>query len=180
MNFGLIFSSKWITEFIDKVFPQLPKNKTAYVEFRRSSGAQGGSFNSGAWRTRSLNTVNGDSGIVSLASNQFTLPAGKYKIQASGQCYRVNQNKLRIYNVTDAQTATDISGDDMVGFSCYMINATAGGAGDAELAGTIEIAGTKTFELQHRCTTSRGTNGFGIASGYGFDEVYAQVIITRL
>ncbi len=46
------------------------------------SGTEGGTFTSGAWRVRDLNTEIADpDGIVSISSNQFTLGAGSYLIK---------------------------------------------------------------------------------------------------
>jgi hypothetical protein len=51
---------------------------------------------------------------------------------------------------------------------------------NALLKGTITIATTKTFELQHRCTTTRTTDGFGVSAAFGDSEVYAQIKIIKL
>src|SRR6185503_4616539 len=65
----------------------------------------GGTFTSGAWRTRTLNTEAADTGSYgTLASNQITLTAGTYIIRASAPAYRVNSHILRLQNVTAAAT----------------------------------------------------------------------------
>ena len=53
----------------------------AIIAEQQSAGTEAGTFTSGAWRTRSLNTeITDPDGIVSLSSNGFTLQAGTYFI----------------------------------------------------------------------------------------------------
>ena len=51
-----------------------PQITTNYVVVKdvKSTGAEGGTFTSGDWRTRDLNTVEGNSDLVTLPSNAFT------------------------------------------------------------------------------------------------------------
>ena len=75
----------------------------ARVTDSKTSGTNGGTFTSGAWRTRDLNTIEDDpDSIVTLSSNQFTLGAGTYLIQWSAPVYRVNSHKTQLYDVTGA------------------------------------------------------------------------------
>ena len=64
----------------------------AIVADANNTGNQnGGDFNSGAWRTRILDTEISDTdSIVSLSSNQFTLQAGNYFIVAWASALQVN------------------------------------------------------------------------------------------
>src|SRR5690606_21247003 len=57
------------------------KTRVAYLKDVKPSGTAGGTFTSGSWQTRDLNTIEGDSSFVSLASNQFTLQPGTYHIE---------------------------------------------------------------------------------------------------
>lgn len=51
------------------------------IEDRKSSGTAGGTFSSGDWRVRTLNTIVYNNGVLeSLSSNRFKLPAGTYII----------------------------------------------------------------------------------------------------
>ncbi|MDP6772243.1 MAG: hypothetical protein QF704_16175, partial [Anaerolineales bacterium] len=75
----------------------------AIIADQKSQSTEGGTFTSGAWRTRDLNTEIADpDGIVSISSNQFTLGAGSYLIRWVCVCFLVNQNQTRLYNVTDS------------------------------------------------------------------------------
>ena len=72
---------------------------------QKSHTGDGGSFTSGAWRTRDLNTEIADpDGIVSIANNQFTLGAGDYLIEASAPAYSVNQHLIRLQNIKGSTT----------------------------------------------------------------------------
>ena len=55
----------------------------------KSAGTAGGTFTSGSWQTRTLNTEDSDTGgNCSLSSNQFTLDAGTYEINARASASR--------------------------------------------------------------------------------------------
>ena len=141
----------------------------------KASGTNGGNFSSGSWVTRTLNTEDFDpSGIVSLASNQFTLQTGAYFIQAIGPARLVDNNKLRIQNITDG--ATEILGSNAQSQSNEGVNNI------AQLLGRLVVAGgPKVYELQHRCQTSNAAGtGFGeAASVASVSEVYATILIFR-
>jgi hypothetical protein len=124
------------------------------------------------WATRTLNTESFDpAGIVSLASDQFTLGAGSYYIKAMATTYNTNRSKLRIRNVTD-------SSDALIGLSLFTPNANDGTPLMVE--GRITIADSKTFEL-HEYAESLGGAGkdWGVATGASVFEVYASVMIWR-
>ena len=145
-----------------------------HVRDEKASGTQGGTFTSGDWRTRTLNTslTNEISG-ASLSSNQIILPSGTYFIIASAVGYSVDSHKVRLRNITD-------SSDSLIGTAERV-----GTASDCQtksfVIGRFTISAQKTFELQHRCNTTNSTYGFGVASGsYSVVEVYADVQIWKV
>lgn len=138
----------------------------------QSNTTEGGTFTSGAWQTRPLNTISVDTtGVVTLSSNQFALPSGTYRIRASAPAFSVNGHQLRLQNITDTTTVA------------YGSNAYSRGAALAQAHAFLDyrftIAGTKTFELQHRCASTVSTNGFGAAMSFGNIEVYAVVELIK-
>ena len=154
----------------DAVFlAAVPVQKIAYVKDVKSSGTNGGTFTSGAWQTRDLNTITGSSEIVSLSSNQFTLQTGRYSIEAQGMAYGVNNHQIKLYNTTD-------SNDVILGLSAYSSNSQ---PNSSSLFGEIEINEPKVFELQHQGALTQASNGFGIATSFG-STVYAQIKIAKL
>jgi hypothetical protein len=71
---------------------------------QKSQNTPGGTFTSGSWQTRTLNTTSGSISGASLSSNQFTLPAGTYVIESTAPAYRVQEHQSRIQNITDGIT----------------------------------------------------------------------------
>lgn len=139
----------------------------------KASGTDGGSFTSGSWVTRTLNTVkvNTITG-ASLSSNGITLPAGTYLIEASAPAgMAVGSHRIRLRNITD-------STDDGLGRSAY--NYSSDSESTSELIAQVTITGSKAFEIQHRCAVTSASNyAMGSATDWGA-EIYTVVKITRL
>ena len=127
-------------------------------ELAASAGDDGGTFSSGAMRTRTLNQEEDPDGIVSISSNQFTLGAGTYRITWNAPAFKVGAHTSQLYNVTDTSVA--IRGS---------IAESHAGADNAQTSsfgiGRITIGGSKAFEVQHQCATTRNDDGFGYAMG---------------
>ena len=134
----------------------------------------GGTFTSGAWRTRDLNTtVFNNITSCSLSSNQISLPAGTYIINAQAPAFDISQGQARLYNITDSSVAIQ-------GASTYCAAGTSDATAPALVLGAFTIAGTKTFELQHRAGETQASNGFGVDTGFGVNNVYSQITITKV
>ena len=136
----------------------------------KGNTTQGGSFTSGAWRTRDITTEETDpDGIVSISSNQFTLQAGTYHIYASCCAVGVDNHNCRIYNITDSSTLlTGLANKNQEeNVSDY-----------AHVRGQFTIAAAKTFELQHRCQTTVTTHGFGAYASWN-NNVYSTIEIYK-
>lgn len=134
---------------------------------QKTQNTAGGTFTSGAWRTRDLNTEVADTGgFGSVASNQITLAAGTYRVSARAPALNCNRHQCRLQNITDASTID-------VGSSEYATTST-NGVNDSVLHTRFTIAGTKTLELQHQCQTTQATEGFGVEANFT-TEVYAEV-----
>lgn len=146
----------------------LPRG-TIILEDQKASGNAGGTFTAAAWQTRTLNTEVVDSNSdCTLASNQFTLVAGTYEIEASAPGAAVNQHQIRLRNITDSTT-------DATGTSEFSSTAQT----RSHLKIRLTIAGSKAFEIQHYCQTTGVGNGFGVTGGFG-TEVYTTVFIRRV
>lgn len=142
------------------------------LEDQKPAGTDGGSFITGADRTRTLNTeVRDVYGICSLASNQFTLPAGTYYIEWSAPASVVASHQTFLYNAT----ATSEVKRGKTAFTTSGSNIMTDSAGQAVVA----IAVSSAFEIRHRCTSTQYTNGFGTAAGFG-TEVYTTVKIWKI
>jgi len=144
--------------------------KYALLRDEKASGVGGGTFTSGAWRTRVLNTTVADEIGITLSSNQFTLPEGTYRIVAQSSARSVNGNMARIQNITDA--ATELEGPNMVTFNTET-------SMFAPVQGQFTITSSKTFELQHWGSSTQA-DGFGVALSLGTSEIYAEVEILKV
>jgi hypothetical protein len=150
------------------------ESQLLHVRDEKSANTAGGAFTSGDWRTRTLNTVmtNEISG-ASLSSNQVTLPSGTYYVHAGARGYTVNVNKLKWYNTSDSSDV--LIGDQARSDSSANANAF------VSVMGRFTISAQKTFELQHRCETTRSdANGYGPAANFGVVEVFANVQIWKV
>ncbi len=157
------------TDGTDYLSPTTGWTVTNYLQYRdqKAQNTDGGTFTSGSWQTRVLNTEVADLGNYgTLSSNQITLTAGTYIVRATAQAYAVNRHQLRLQNVTDTVTL-------LVGQSFYQ-TAVDSPVGNAMLVGVFTIAASKAIELQHQCQTTHATNGLGVAANFT-TEVYATV-----
>lgn len=142
---------------------------------QKAANTGGGTCTAGSWFTRTLNTerVNTITG-ASLASNQITLPAGKYIVRSASPSYRVDRFASRLWNVTDGVEA--LTGDGV--YSNYD-NSRA--SVKSEIIGQISIAAPKVFRIEARCeTTYSSTNALGLGSTIGSVEIHTTVEITKI
>ncbi len=139
-----------------------------YIRDEKAQNTGGGTFTSGAWRIRDLNTVKTNEIVgASLAANQITLPAGTYDIEwsAPGNACDLHQSKL--YDITNTA--------DLIVGTCENVTDT-----DVNTCskgrGRIILAGIVVIELQHRCVND-GT--FGNACNFT-TEVYSDIRIQKI
>ena len=139
----------------------------------KASNTDSGTFTSGAWRTRDLNTELADpDGIVSISSNQFTLQSGSYLLKAKAMGFRVERHMIKLYQTSG--TPADIA----TGTSEYC-PPTYIGSNSSFLSCRFTISTATTYELQHRCQTTKTDNGFGMDFDIGVNETFALVEIFK-
>lgn len=162
------------TAEVDALIPDPAfENGFLHIQHQASSGVNGGSKNTAVWDTRPLTAVvTNDLGGSPLASNQFTLTAGTYYIDALALAYQVGANRLRLRNITDGTTT-------MVGISGYASTGSTLDMWSANMSGRFTIASTKTFEIQHWSDGAQSGNGMGRNNGTGDVEIYADVRIWK-
>jgi hypothetical protein len=140
----------------------------AIIADQKAQNTSGGTFTAGAWRTRDLNTELADpDGIVSISANQFTLAAGTYLIKWTAPSYYAQHNQTQLYNVTDTAAAG-------VGMSIYDYHSSVPAGGSARTT----ITGSKAFEIQHYCSGTYATSGFGFATNITTEQ-YTTVEIFK-
>jgi hypothetical protein len=145
----------------------------ALIADEKTVGTDGGTFTSGAWRTRDLNTEIFDpDGIVSISSNQFTLGAGTYLLQVKSTAYRVGKNRVRVYNVTDSinEGLSNSAFEDADNDGNSLVEATV----------LVTPISSKIYEIQHFCQLTNASNGFGVNTNLAGNEIYTTVFITKL
>jgi hypothetical protein len=137
---------------------------------QKAEATVGGTFTSGAWQTRDLNTIQWDdeSLIASLASNRITLVAGTYETRIHAPMYSVSRARLRLQNITDATTV-------LVGSSGPHAYGPTNGAAYNLIFGRFTIAAGKALEIQHVCQVTANTYGFGVPIGDVFAGVGVEV-----
>lgn len=157
------------------VTPQV--TQLLHVEDQKTAGTDGGTFTSGAWRTRDLTTVvTNEIDGASLASNQITLPPGTYWVEWEALALRCNRHTTRLQDVTNAVTL-------VTGKNAFADSSTTAPGTDAAGRDRFTITGEVDIELQHQCETTVSTFGFGnnINSAWTVPyEHYATVRIWRL
>lgn len=148
----------------------------AYISDQKSSGTNGGTFTSGAWQVRDLNTlstVNSPSWITANGTNNFTLATGVYDIEASAPAYQVNNHKIKLINTTDVVDVLFGTTEESVPTGNVQTRTF--------LQGAFVVSGSKSFQIQHQCLTTASGSGFGDAASFsGIVEIYTQVKITKI
>ena len=139
---------------------------------QKSNTTDAGTFTTGDWRTRDLNTELYDpDSIVSISSNQFTLAAGSYLIEWSCPVFRVGRHQSRLYDITGSASiqhgisnVSDVGGD--------------GDGNNSNGAARVTISANNVYEIQHQCSTTYSTTGLGHAADFG-TEIYTLVKIFK-
>ena len=145
-----------------------------HVQDQKATGADGGTFTSGAWRTRELNTVvtNNIAG-ASLADNQVTLPAGQYYSASRANAKSVGVHVARLYNVSDSSVLLNGSTEVVVTDSPTQTISF--------VDGLFTLSEETTIELQHSCAATCGTSGFGDGHNLGQAyEIFADLKIWKV
>ena len=137
---------------------------------QKAAGITCGTFTSGAWRHRDLNTeITDTDGIVSIATNDFTLAAGTYLIMWSAPCYEGSRHKTRLYDVTGTAVVE-------IGSSGVASSATQTRSFGYK---RVTPSGSNAYRIEHQCETTKATNGLGLESDFSAVEKYTIVEIYK-
>jgi len=164
-----------VTKFDASFLSAIPVQKVAYL---KEESLLGVSSSSNTVYTRDLNSVYGDTEIVSLSAGQFTLASGKYDLEYFGYSYQSNYTSVFLYNVTDGEYVTTNQPSDYNFSSDSQSKPTHG-------SDLITITSSKTYELRQYINNGAGAGGLG-NNGYSSTNnpattnVHAQVKITKL
>ena len=144
----------------------------ALLQDQKADGVAGGTFTSGAWQTRELQTEVYDGIGITISSNEFTLPAGSYLIKWSAPAFNVGLNQTRLYDVTG--TASVAQGSSMSNAGPDYRSDTTPSTGLAR----VTPGSSNAYRIEHRCETTCATNGFGEPTSFG-GELYTQIEIYK-
>jgi len=143
---------------------------------QKTAGTPGGTFTSGAWRTRTINTeLYNNLTSASLSSNQITLGAGDYVITSRATAYKVNRHATRLYDVSN--TAVLVSGSSE--YAALNDSHTS----QSSLKFYLSLAVPTIISVQHLGQNTRASDGFGINSSPTIsvaNEVYLILEIIEL
>ena len=160
-------------DYTEKWLYTMRPNGVLIVCDEKAAGTEGGTFTTGAWRTRTLNTIRAH-GIpgASLAADQITLPAGVYYADFSAPAGVVGHHQTRLRDITNGLTlvvgtteyswTTDSTWTRSIGRGRFFLSAAA------------------VIELQHNCSVTKAANGMGNAANLGEVEVYAEIKIHKV
>ena len=148
----------------------------ALIADSKGNTTDGGTFTSGAWRTRDLNQeISDEDGIVSISSNQFTLAAGTYLIKWKCPAMKVDHHVTKLKLITSSVS----SFTEKAGSSSYAGNGSVVQNESFGLA-RVTLTGSGAFEIQHYGETTKSTDGFGQpANGYASESIYTTVEIYK-
>ena len=149
---------------------QSSANGILHVVDQKPPNTGGGTFTSGAWRTRVLNTIKTNTILgASVSNNQIVLPPGTYKVNSSAPSYQVTNNQTRLRDVSTGSTL-------LLGTLDYN-HATGYSSTYSLILGTIELTNTTAIELQHRCLTS---GQLGVTTSFDEDNIFSVVFIEKI
>lgn len=152
-----------------------PDDTRGYILIRRelSSGTNGGTFTSGSWQARLLNTTVNDTAGQVLALDTgtgiFQIKAGKYKVRCEAPAFDVNRHRTRLRNIT--------SGGSIYGTSEFTGD---NGQSNSLAQGIVEILVDTEFILESRCQITKSTNGLGVAANFDQPECFEFVEFTEI
>lgn len=152
----------------------IPVERVCYIKETQPSGTQGGSFTSGAWQTRTLNTLSGDTTFASLASNRITLSPGLYQFKGEPNAFKVSAHQGKLVGDPAGTPFDALIGESAHAQSSDNTQTT------SLIEGELLITKAQSYEIQHQCSTTAATNGFGAAGAFGVVETYTQVVIRKL
>jgi hypothetical protein len=140
----------------------------------KPQGDPGGTFTKDAWQKRVFNIEDSDdSNLGALGSGQLTLEAGTYVCSVEANGHEVDKHALRLWDTTTGPGQL-LSGKNA---DCSGSNVTT----TATISGKFTIGVQSVLEIQHWCTTTQATTGFGNAINItGRDEVYATIELWRV
>ncbi len=147
-------------------------NRIATIYDEKEDGVGGGTTQNDTELQRDLNTVSGDTEIVSVSSNKFTPIAGRY--------YVIVDCPVRASGKTRLRMTSENPGEHVAHGQTNHCSNAASVQGHARLVTTIETDGTTAYKVLHWTFNALADIGFGTPQNRGVAEIYTQVTLMRL
>ena len=147
----------------------IPKTKIAYIRDVKAPATNPQSMVAGV-NIREINTIDGDTSIVSISGNQFTLQPGVYDLDGSVQGWNTSEHKGYIHNVNTG--LTEITGTTAYPASNFV--------SDSFIKGTVTIEEETVFEIRQWAVSGGGMGGIRLNDGGAGNNVYTQLGIRKL
>lgn len=166
-----------------EMYEMPPNNHDGFAGYQllrqvETAGVDGGTFTSGAWQNRGVNSRSGEGFTVSLYGSpldRFEIPQGTYLIKWRACGYKCGYHKTRLYNYTLSSTELLGEGSSEYSDAADGVVTWSFGAVVVTVSNTVE-----QFQIQHRCSVTKATNGLGVAANFSPDkEVYLQAEIYK-
>ena len=152
--------------------PTVAFDAYAVICDQKAGTSAGGTFTAGSHIQRDLNTELFDpDGIVTIASNEFTVPAGNYLIVWKAPAFGVARHTSRLRDVTGSMTSVE-------GTTSYC-HASYGNQTDSWGWARVTPTASNTYQIRHRCETTNNGNGLGVDSSSASDSKFTVVWIFR-
>ena len=155
---------------------------TAIVADVKAQNNNGGTFSSGAWRTRDLNTIIHEThaDIVTLNSQNMVVPTGTYLFHWSAPGALCNGFVTQLKR-TDSGSGTPGGGAATVKAGSVEYASASGDTQSRSMGHAIAIVTSATgdFEIQAYGATTRANDGFGVKMNVS-EEIYTYCIIQKI
>lgn len=137
---------------------------SAVIEDQKAQNTAGGTFSSGAWQTRDLNTeVYDPDSLISITSNEFTVVNDGW-VEWEAPAAQVNRHQSRLFNVTNTvEVKSSITGYSEASVTSQTLS-----------VGGARVEAGKTYRIEHQSQSSRSSDGFGNEANFT-TEVYTRV-----
>ena len=163
-----------ITELSQQLAPVFGLSNLTLVVDRKTVGINGGTFTQGAWQPRDLNTISfGSQNIIGVSGNRVQLFESPYLFFGWAPARQVELHQTRVVDVVNSlvvgfgQTQSARNTDSHISTSIY--------------AGFVSASSPPAIlEVQHQCSQTKASDGFGSAGFGAQGETYASLILAKL
>lgn len=171
-NYGQAVMEVWDAVGTQREATAVDVAEILHVRDEKPSGTSSGTLTLGAWQIRELNTIKtNEIAGATLTTNEVSLPAGIYEVDAKVPAWAVDRHQTRLYNVTGATTL-------IVGTSEYAA-ATDNVQNSSHIRGRFTLGATSSIRIEHQSTATK-IGGLGVDTGFGEVAVYADLIIRKV